>query len=354
MTTHTAPLLVDPDVARASVVVLSGGRSSEREVSLKTGAAILRALSESDARGPRRVDAIEILPDGRWQDARGARAASSVLADLAPETVFFLGLHGGAGEDGTVQGLLESLGFVHTGSGVGSSALCMRKSWTRDVLARAGLNVSPGVRIHGHAWRTRRDALVAEMSAFAAHGLAVKPDRGGSSVTTFLVATAAGATPAIERVLATGDDAIVEARVVGAEATCAVLGNGPGELRVLTPVEIVPKDGRFFDYEEKYSAGGASEHCPPVSLDARTIAAIQADAARAYEAADCRGYARIDFMIPRAGPGAGEGRPVVLEINTLPGMTDRSLLPQAAREAGLSFRDLCLEILRLALARRSS
>lgn len=359
------------DVRSARVVVLSGGRSSEREVSLKTSAAIARALSDSsDGRGPARVTSIEILPDGAWRTPEGTSGALEALAALEPGTIVFLGLHGGAGEDGTLQGLLESAGFAHTGSGVAASALCMCKSWTRDVLARAGLAVAPGRTVDAHEWRTARAEVLRDVASLGASGLAVKPDRGGSSVSTFLVSSASEAADAIERVLATGDRAVVEARIVGAEATCGVLGSGADDLRVLTPVEIVPKDGRFFDYEEKYSSSGASEHCPPRTLTPETVAAIRRDAARAYLVAGCSGYARIDFMIPRVAPrdsdarasalhasgmpasAVPEGRPVVLEINTLPGMTDRSLLPLAAAEAGISFRDLCLEILRR--ARRSS
>lgn len=350
---------VDARLASSSVVVLSGGRSSEREVSLKTGAAVARALSASaDRRGPARVSEIEILADGRWRTPTGVRAPADVLSSTDPTTVWFLGLHGGEGEDGTIQGLLTALGFVHTGSGVGASALCMSKLWTRDVLRAAGLTVAPGLCVRAHDWRERRGAILAEVAALGTSGFAVKPDRGGSSVATFLVATAAEVEGAIERVLATGDRAIVEARIVGAETTCGVMGNELDALRALTPVEIVPKDGRFFDYEEKYSASGAAEHCPPITISRETCELVRADAVRAFTAAGCRGYARIDFMIPRTNTGpnrtSAEGHPVVLEINTLPGMTDRSLLPQAAAEAGMSFRDLCLEILRLALDRPRS
>ncbi|MDZ4774249.1 MAG: D-alanine--D-alanine ligase [Planctomycetota bacterium] len=332
---------------RASVCVLMGGTSSERAVSLKTGAAIVKALLENDGRGPLRVQEIEIEADGRWTIGGETHDALTVLERTPREALWFLALHGGAGEDGTIQGLLRSLGRVHTGSGVGASALCMSKTWTREVLRAAGLAVAPALVVEAHVWRENRNALLERATRLGVQGFAVKPDRGGSSVATFLVEEASGLPDAIARVLATGDAALVEARIVGAEATCGVLGRQGGALRVLTPVEIVPKDGRFFDYEEKYNADGAQEFCPPRTISSTTSKRIQELALRAFRAAHCDGYARIDFMIPRNEHEA-EGDPIVLEINTLPGMTDRSLLPLAAREGGLSFRDLCLEILRLA------
>jgi D-alanine-D-alanine ligase len=336
-------------LASATVAVLRGGRSSEREISLKSGAAVAAALATSaDGRGPARVLDVEIRPDGAWIHAGEAHAAGDLVARLPRDTLFFLGLHGGPGEDGTIQGFLRASGRRHTGSGVGASALCMNKSWTRQVLREAGLCIAAGVEIHPHVWRADRDAVIARLSTLSETGFAVKPNRGGSSVSTFLVKTAEDLPAAIESVLATGDRALVEVRVPGSEATCGVLGNERSVLRALTPVEIVPHAGRFFDYEEKYSSSGALEYCPPKNLSRGTCARIKDFAARAHRAAGCDGYSRVDFMVPRDAHGR-ELEPVVLEINTLPGMTDRSLLPQAAAEEGLSFRDLCLEILGFAL-----
>jgi D-alanine-D-alanine ligase len=341
-------------VAASSVAVVLGGRSSEREVSTWSGDAILRALAAqpegAGARGPKRVERVEIAADGAWIVGGCSMTAVEALARLVPEHVFFLALHGGQGEDGTLQGLLESVGAVHTGSGVEASALCMNKHLARLALHAEGVRVAEGALVRGQRWRTDRDGVLAEARAFAASGLSVKPNRGGSSVATTLLDGIEGLPAAIETVLTTGDDALVEARIRGAEATCAVLGNRGGPLRALPPVEIVPKAGRFFDYEEKYAQGGALEFCPPRNLTRATVARIGASALAAYRAAGCDGYARIDFMIPRDARG-DEGEPVALELNTLPGMTARSLLPQAALAAGLSFRELCLELLALALDR---
>ncbi len=326
----------------STVAVLLGGRSSEREVSLKSGAAVLRALAGGSVG---RLLALEIEPDGRWRFEGRSLSALEALAAVPRETVFFLALHGGEGEDGSIQGLLATQGFRHTGSGVGASALCMHKQHTRAVLADAGLRVARGRLVQPLEWRAQRVRILAELAALSTSGFVVKPNRGGSSVDTFVLDDARALEARVARVLETGDLALVEERIRGSEATCAVLGNASGELRALTPVEIVPKAGRFFDYEEKYSAQGAQEFCPPRSLPAAVVAELGELALRAHRATGCDGYSRTDFFVP------AEGAPVVLEVNTLPGLTDRSLLPLAAAQQGLSFAELCLEILALALER---
>ncbi len=344
-------------LARANVVVLMGGRSSEREVSLRSGAAVAGALAApagaDDRRGPARVTPVEIDPAGLWQLSGERVEAGPAIAQLGPHAIYFLALHGGEGENGTVQGLLESHERCYTGSGVEASALCMNKHATRLVLGAAGLTVAPARLVTEAQWRAEPKRELAEIRAFGSGGVSVKPNRGGSSVSTFLVERAEDAPRAIEQVLATGDSALVEALVRGTEATCAVLGNARGEPRALTPVEIVPRGDAFFDYEQKYSENGADEFCPPRGLAPATCARLSALALAAHRAAGCDGYSRTDFIVPRDERGA-EHEPVVLEINTLPGMTARSLLPRAAAIAGLSLRDLCLEILALALDRHGA
>ena len=352
-------LALAPEAAWASipdttVVVLSGGSSSERDVSVRSGAAVAGALrTDGELRGPKRVRAVEIRADGKWTFA-GAEAealdAHAMIERLGPDAVYFLALHGGQGEDGTIQGLLRACGLRHTGAGVYASALCMNKSATKDVLRRAGVVVARGVEIDRYAWNHERQALLGACVELSSTGWCVKPNSGGSSVATSLEDSVDGLAAAIERVLATGDRALVEARVVGVETSCGVMGDPSGAVLALMPIEIVPKDGRFFDYEEKYSAQGASEHCPPLTVPPAVCADIRRYAERAFRAVTCGSYARIDFMVPRAPQESGDrqwGTPVALEINTLPGMTERSLLPQEAAHAGLSFRDLCLLLLAL-------
>lgn len=333
----------------SEAVVLSGGRSSERDVSVRSGIAVAAALRDAaDGRGPRRVREIQIGVDGRWTMGEATGAAAEIIAQLPADAVCFLALHGGEGEDGTVQGFLRAAGRRHTGEGVYASALCMNKSATKDVLRRHGVLSSPGVEVSRHDWSTRRAETLARCRELSDGGWCVKPNSGGSSVATSLESDLDGVQRAIERVLATGDRALVERRVVGVETSCGVLGRADGAVLALMPIEIMPKDGRFFDYEEKYSAQGASEHCPPLVVPPESCEAIRAAATRAFRAVAGRSYARIDFMVPRLAHG-GFGEPVALEINTLPGMTERSLLPQEAQHAGLSFRELCLLLLALAL-----
>jgi D-alanine-D-alanine ligase len=353
-------------IARANVVVLLGGTSSEREVSLHSGAAVASALGTpadaGDRRGPAVVTRIEIDADGSWCLGSERVEAGVAIARLGPDTLYFLALHGGQGENGTLQGLLASHDRLHTGSGVEASALCMNKHATRLVLQAAGLTVAPARLVTRARWDGARSAELLAIADFGASGVSVKPNRGGSSVSTYLVERASDVPNAVERVLATGDSALVEAWVRGTEATCAVLGNASSALRALPPVEIVPRGDRFFDYEQKYSENGADEYCPPRGLSAATCARLEALSLAAHDAAGCDGYSRTDFIVPRDARGTGfiiprdargtELEPVVLEINTLPGMTARSLLPRSAAAAGFSLRELCLEILALALERR--
>ena len=337
-------------LAAATVAVIAGGRSSEREISLASGSAILAALrarpASGEIEGPGRILSVSIEGDGSW-NVEGERCdPPSAIAGLPRDTLYFLGLHGGEGENGAVQGFLETASRAYTGSGVGASALCMDKRATRLVAADCGVPVAPGFRVDRVEWEGNAEAVLGRAAALSAGGWAVKPNAGGSSVATTMVEHTEDLRAAIELALATGDSAIVEARIRGAEATCAVLGNAEGECRSLPPVEIVPRAGRYFDWEQKYSPTGADEHCPPRTLPARAIRRLGELAERVHRAAGCDGYSRSDFIVPADG-----GDPVFLETNTLPGMTDRSLLPKSARAAGMSFRALCLEIVALAIER---
>lgn len=332
-----------PPLARCTVAVVHGGRSGERAVSLETGRAVLAALSDAgDGRGPRRVLGVEVGPDGRW--CVGERWLDPLRAVAALEDVdlFFLGLHGGEGEGGGLQGLLSTAGRRFTGSHLAASAVCLDKVFARELFAAAGGRVAPGVLV------ARGEAVPRELprglGGEPAAAWFVKPRRGGSSVDTACAASRGELERAVAAVHAAGDDALVETRLEAVEATCAVLGNRGDELVALTPLEIRPHAGRFFDYEEKYSPAGALELCPPESLDAAACARLAELARRAHRALGCDGYSRSDFLVP----DGGRGEPVFLETNTLPGLTPRSLVPQAAAHDGLDFRSLCLRILELA------
>ncbi len=334
------------DLATCTVAVLSGGRSDEREISLSSGRGILAALRQDAP--PREARGVEIGRDGRWHVAGEWLAAGAALERLADVDVFFLGLHGGAGEDGTLQGLLRSAGRAHTGSGVRSSALCMDKQALRLLAAEAGARIAPGVCFSRREWAARPAVLEERVAALGAGGWVVKPCGGGSSVDTFVVEQRGGLRDAVQRAFGAGEQVLVEAWVEGIEVSCGVLGNSDEALRALPSVEIRPRAGRFFDYEQKYDPAGALEICPSESLDARTEQRVREAALLAHEVGGCDGYSRVDFIVP------GDGHPVLLEVNTLPGMTPRSLLPQEAAQEGLDYRGLCLYILERALVRAAA
>lgn len=336
-------------LAAAHVAVLYGGSSSEREISLVTGRDVAAALARGDdGRGPARTSAVELDPAGRWLVGGRALAPRAALAALAPLDVVFLGLHGGEGENGTLQAWLGLEGLAYTGSGPQASALCMDKLALRGAVAQQGLRVAAGVGVTPSEWRSDPAGVRARVEALAGgSGWFVKPRSGGSSVATSALDGLTELGAALEAVFAIGDDALVEARVRGVEVSCGVLADADGELRALPPVEIRPRAGGFFDYQEKYSSSGADELCPPRSLDAPTIARVQELAARAHLTARCAGYSRADFIVP------GAGEPVLLEVNTLPGLTPRSLLPQEAAAVGIDYRTLCLWLAAEGLARRS-
>ena len=327
-------------MGRIRVAVLMGGPSSERAVSLRSGAAVLGALDR------RRYAAlpVDIRRDGSWglpaptlidsptEPVGGLDLdrVKTVLAKAAAEESIdcvFLALHGCFGEDGTIQGLLEAAGLPYTGSGVLASALAMDKARAKVVVAAAGVRVPRGLRVDAARWAADPRGVAAEAPGFPAF---VKPSGGGSSI---------GAGPAddeetlrarIDEVFSLGEgEALVEERVAGTEVTCAVIGNRGGPERVLPVVEIVPKGRPFFDFAAKYDPASCEEICP-ARISPQERARVEAAAIAAHRALGCDGMSRSDFIL------AG-GEPVYLETNTIPGLTENSLCPRAARAAGLSF-----------------
>lgn len=331
------------------VAVVDGGASGEREISLLTGAAIRHALG---ALG-HLVQHVEIEASGQAWRVDGQVAASPAQAmaqSLMNVDCFFLALHGGQGENGSLQGFFEICAAVYTGSPVDASALCMDKLACLRVVEQEGLTGAPRLVASKSDPNLDEQLTAAWALGQSAGGLAIKPICGGSSVatqvlfadeTTPLTQTAVNA--AVKAVFATNDRALIEARIEGIEVTCAILDDPAGNPQALPVVEIRPKSGRFFDFQEKYSNAGALELCPAESLSTTQLAEVKAAALKAHTSTGCRGYSRVDFMLdPKQGL-------VFLEINTLPGMTARSLLPQAAAEAGLNFGALCERILQAAL-----
>ncbi len=312
------------------VGVLLGGSSSEREVSLMSGRAVLGALR------------------GRGVDAHPFDPAERGLGELegAGFERVFIALHGRLGEDGAVQGALELLGIPYTGSGVQASAIAIDKVLTKELWVAAGLPTP--------AWR-RIDAGTDWMAVVAALGdeLIVKPASEGSTfgVTKVLDHDAGALAAAWEAASRFDDSVLAEELIRGRELTCAVLGEG-GQAVALPLIEIRAPDDNY-DYQHKYFADDTQYLCP-APLPADLAASLQALCVRAYNALGARGWGRIDLML---GNDAGEAQPRLLELNTSPGMTAHSLVPMAARAAGIDFGALVLRILasaRLDRARRGA
>ncbi|MCB1877568.1 MAG: D-alanine--D-alanine ligase [Chromatiales bacterium] len=291
------------------VAVLYGGRSAEREISLKSGAAVLNALRD------RGVDAHGVDPD---QDV--AASLRTAGFDRA-----FIVLHGRGGEDGVIQGALETAGIPYTGSGVLGSALGMDKLRCKAIWASTGLP-TPRYRVLHEA--PDSEAVVAELGL----PMIVKPAHEGSSIGMSKVETVEALTPAWETARRYDSVVFVEQWIQGKEYTASVLG---GEALPLIRLET---PHQFYDYDAKYFANTTRYHCP-CGLPASQENELRTLCLRAFEAVAASGWGRVDLMVD------GDGRPWLIEVNTVPGMTDHSLVPMAARVAGLDFGDLVLRIL---------
>jgi D-alanine-D-alanine ligase len=291
------------------VAVLKGGWSAEREVSLRSGAACAKALAEAGYR----VTEIDV-----------GRDIAQVLAELKPDACFNA-LHGRWGEDGCIQGILECLGLPYTHSGVLASALAMHKGRAKRIMSAAGVPVA-------------EDTIVDRSAAAAAHALpppyVAKPIAEGSSVGVVIVPKGAARPPeAIRSIPDLDGKVMVERFIAGRELTCGVIDG-----RSTAIIEIVPAQSlEFYDYEAKYAPGG-SKHILPAELPPDVAARIQYHALNAHNALGCRGVSRADFRYDDTPGGMGEI--VCLEVNTQPGMTGTSLIPELAAHAGLSFPEL--------------
>lgn len=302
-----------------NVAVLLGGTSAEREVSLNSGAAVLAALRESG------IAAAAFDP--REQDVTQLKA-------LGFEKVF-IALHGRGGEDGTLQGLLELLDIPYTGSGVMASAISMDKQRSKLLWQGAGLPVAPWVAV------TRRQFAAGlseeQQQNIAALGLPViiKPSREGSSVGMSKVSEMCALNDALALAFQHDDEVLIEKWLSGPEYTVAVIGE-----EILPSIRIQPA-GVFYDYEAKYLSDETQYFCPG-SEDPVQEAKMRALAQKAWENLGCSGWGRIDVMQD------SDGQFYLLEANTSPGMTSHSLVPMAARQAGISFPQLVVRILDLA------
>lgn len=289
------------------VGVLLGGLSSEREVSLRTGEAVLAALRE------RGHECVPIYVD---RDVDVALRQERI--DVA-----FVALHGRWGEDGCIQGLLETMGIPYTGSDVLASALAMHKGKAKELFRLHNLPTPAYYTIHAS------DAGdVAGVHGDFGFPCVVKPIREGSSVGISMCASLDELVPAIEAALRFDDDVLVERYIAGKEVSVAIV-----EGRALGAVEIAPRSG-FYDYSNKYTRGATDYFVPP-RLSPERYRGVLAQALRAHQALGCRGATRVDMMV------SDSGNEFLLEVNTVPGLTPTSLLPKIAEAAGLSFGELC-------------
>jgi len=297
------------ELKKKKIAVLMGGLSAEREISLRTGRAVLAALQQGG------YLAVEI-------DA--GRDLAARLAAEGIETAF-IALHGRFGEDGTVQGLLELLGIPYTGSGVMASSVAMDKVTTKKILLYHELP-TPAFDVF-----RRGDDAEAFLSRRRHFPLVVKPAREGSTIGVSIVGNAQELRAGLESALSHDELVLVEDFIKGLEVTVGVL-----EGEALPVIQVVPKGG-FYDFQAKYTAG-QTEYLVPAPLEPALYERLQQVAVAAFRALGCAGAARVDFMVR-------EREFYCLEVNTIPGMTETSLLPKAARQAGISFGELVLRIL---------
>ena len=347
---------------RLNIVVLAGGLSGERDVSLSSGAKVTEALRQ---RG-HRVALVDLYmgledydcpPEGlydapvpeRWRkvarqapDLDAVRAARrwrsesqigpGVLDLCAGADVVYLGLHGSCGEDGRVQAMLDLMGIPYTGSGFLGSALAMDKDLTKRLVK--DLVTTP-------AWRkvTVTEENLEELAGSCPLPCVVKPVDSGSSIGVAIPSGAAELRAALREVIALGGDAVIEEYIRGRELQVAVLDGVS-----LPSIEIIPREG-FYDYENKYQPGAAEEVCP-AHIPAEWEDRLRRDALTVYRALGLAAAARADFIV------AEDGTPYFLEINTLPGMTPTSLVPQEAAAVGIGYGELCEKIIAASLRAR--
>ncbi|MDE3101184.1 MAG: D-alanine--D-alanine ligase [Chloroflexota bacterium] len=365
---------------RIRVGVLAGGASAERPISLATGhqiaeslpkdryevvlldplalmvnnrklGAAQRAQARAIAERSGRVEALgerdrRELPEklrGEIETATAAlRSATSALVPAAGEAlidVAFIGLHGPYGEDGTLQGMLDLIGIPYVGSGVLASALAMDKAMAKSVLAAAGIDVPRGVVVARGAYGRDPEAA-ARAAQDVGYPLVVKPVRQGSSFGVTMIGRPDQLGAAVAEALRYDDRALIEERLAGTELTVGVIGRDE-DLQALPVIEVATSHD-FFDYQAKYDPAVTEEICP-ARVPAEVARHAQDLALAAHRAIGCRGISRTDMI------AAGERMPV-LEVNTIPGLTANSLVPKAARVAGIAFGELLERLVQWALA----
>lgn len=303
------------------IVVVMGGTSTEAEISRQTGTAILKALQSKGYN----AEGMELNPKTFAEDIRKSGCA-----------IVFNAIHGKFGEDGMIQGTLDMLGIPYTGSGVLASAVTMDKAASKRVFVAEGISTP---RSHTfHAFEMKRD-LVREIEQKFNWPVVVKAASQGSSIGVYIVENKDALADALKEAFTYNDEVLVEEFIKGRELTVAVWGNE--EKKEAFPIiEITTTSGRY-DYESKYTKG-ASTHIIPMPVSEAKTKEIQELAIKTFTACGCCGVARVDMML------SDEEKPYVIEVNSVPGMTELSLVPDAARAMGIEFPELCEQILEMA------
>lgn len=305
------------------ILVICGGMSTERNVSLRSGKAIYDALIR---KGYQNAELFDLKRDN-----------ISEILERKPD-IAFLGLHGKGGEDGTIQGFLELAGIPYTGPGVATSAVCMDKILTKRVLANAGLPTAK-FEVYRKEECTNLNAVIDALIEKIGLPIVLKSPCQGSSIGVVLVKSKEAMKGAIEEVFKYGDHLLAEQFIDGPELTLPIMGNE--ELTVLPVIEIT-SEREFYDFTAKYTTG-LCHHIIPANIDKRTQEEVIEYGKKAYKVLDCRCLSRIDFIVDK------KDGPMIIEVNTLPGMTDMSLFPDAARYIGVSYDNLVEKILELGL-----
>ena len=325
------------------VVVLMGGVSAEYEISMKSGEQIVRHLDDHEYK----VTPVEITRSGEWvfpgpeREYLEISAAIPRLHALRPGCVF-IALHGPFGEDGRMQGLLDLLGIPYTGSGCAASALAIDKVRSKIIAKQAGIDVADEVVFTHHEWEKDPDAIATRVEETIGFPCVVKSPLQGSSLGMGIPQSKDEFRSTVEEVFGFGYTIMAEKYIEGLEVTCGVLDLDEETGPVALPVtEIRPVKAKFFDYNAKYTPKAAQE-ITPANIEDALRDRIQDIAVRAHEAMGCRGFSRSDMII-------SSNDIVWLEVNTIPGFTETSLLPQAAEAAGISFSELVGKLVDAAL-----
>ncbi|OEH84743.1 D-alanine--D-alanine ligase [Desulfuribacillus stibiiarsenatis] len=309
-----------------NIAVIYGGISNERDVSLRSGKGVIKALQNKG---------YQVIP----MEYQCHKTLLKELLDKKPDFVY-IALHGRYGEDGRIQSLLELLDIPYVGSGVLASALAMNKSLAKKHFEFAGIRVAKEKVYRKRDFsEDRLVEIVNEIESTFNYPVVIKPNEEGSTIGLTIANNRNSLLEGLQLAVTCASDILLEEYIKGVEITVAVLGSDQ-YIEALPVIEIVPKND-YYDYESKYAPGG-SEHIIPARIDESATDTAKKWAVAAHKALGCETYSRVDFIIPETGD------PVILEVNTLPGMTETSLFPDAARSVGLPYEDMLEKIVQIA------